>query len=241
MSKPLGDSTQTRTAPIPRHVVVVPNGNRRGSKLAGISLSQAYRLGADRALEIAECAEKHGVEHLSFFGLSCENMANRPEEEIDALMEGAIYFCDRAMEIGYSLHPFGHIDQFAGVEKYLPLYLRLKRLGEEYRPSEKFTVHVAANYSGRPEHELAPLMEALYTRGFEEVAPRPMDYILSGGVPPVDLFIRTGGECRTSGMLPFQSSYAELRFPKALWGNFTRRSFLRELNWFAEQPRNFGK
>ena len=156
-------------------------------------------------------------------------------------MEGAIYFCDRAMEIGYSLHPFGHIDQFADVEKYKPLYVRLKRLREEYRPSERFTVHVAANYSGTPEHELAPLMDALYDRGFKEVRPKPMDYILSGGVPPVDLFIRTGGECRTSGMLPFQSSYAELRFPKTLWGNFTRRNFLAELRWFAEQPRNFGK
>lgn len=226
---------------IPNHVALVPNGNRRGSALAKIPLSRAYVLGAERALDIAQCAKEAGVQHISFFGLSCENMDKRPPSQIDALMEGAIRFCDRAMEAGYSLHPFGHVDKFAGIQKYEPLYTRLKKLRELYRASEAFTIHVAVNYSGKSEHELAPLVEAVRSPGFPKEQCDFRDYILSAGVPDVDLFIRTGGESRISGMLPFQVSYAELRFPKILWGNFTRGDFLAELRWFAEQPRNFGK
>src|SRR3989344_2808178 len=232
--------TQTVIA-FPNHVAIVPNGNRRGSVLARIPLVQAYRKGAERALDIARCAQELGVQHMTFFGLAIQNKQNRPGYQIDALIEGAIHFCDRAMELGYALHPFGYIDEFEGVEKYKPLYVRLKRLREEYQPSSRFTIHVAANYSGVAKYELEPLMESLYCRGFSDVRPDPMRYVLSGGVPDVDLFIRTGGERRISGLLPFQCNYAELYFTDVLWSDFTVQEFHMALEWFASQQRNFGK
>lgn len=232
--------TQTVIA-IPNHVAIVPNGNRRGSALANISLNLAYRQGAARALEVVQCAKEIGIKHVTFFGLSVENLKNRRTMEIDALMDGALSFCDEAMERGYSLHPFGFIDEFAGVEKYEPLYKRLKYLREQYRPSDAFTIHVATNYSGRPQHELEPLFEALNNRGFAEVRANVGRYLLSGGVPEVDLFIRTGGEQRTSGLLPFQSSYAELYFTPILWSDFSVQKFREAVHWFGRQSRNFGK
>jgi|SRR3989344_530798 len=225
---------------IPNHVAVVPNGNRRGSRISDISLEEAYLLGAARALEVVHSAKDMGVKHVSFFGLSVENLNNRSTEEIDALMEGALNFCDEAMDLGFTLHPFGFIDEFAGVEKYEPLYRRLKRLREDYEPSDQFTIHVAANYSGKAQHELRPLFEALYNE-FPVAQRDPMKYILSGGVPDVDLFIRTGGEQRTSGLLPFQSSYAELYFTPTFWPDFTAEKFQEAVKWFGSQPRNFGR
>lgn len=226
---------------VPNHVAVVPNGNRRGSVLARMSLPIAYMRGAQRALELAGWAREAGVRHLTFFGLSCENLKNRRENEIDALMEGAIYFFDRAVELGFRLDSFGKIYEFEGVKKYEPLYQRLEKYRGMPHPPDDFVIHVAANYSGVAEHELAPLIDALYNAGFDEVRKDPARYLLSGGIPPVDLFIRTGGEHRTSGLLPFQASYAELYFTKVLWGDFVKKEFLLALQWFAQQQRNFGK
>ena len=228
---------------IPNHVAIVPNGNRRGSSLRNISLVTAYMHGARRALQVAGWAKEAGVEHLSFFGLSCENMQNRPSYQIDALMKGATWFFDQAVKLGYHIRPFGNLDEFEGVEKYKPLYDRLKKCRETEYPEDGFVVHVAVNYSGLPMHELKPLLGALRSRGFPEVLKDPtlMRYLLSGDVPPVDLFIRTGGERRLSGLLPFQSAYAELYFTDVLWGDFSKEEFLKTLQWFAGLTRNFGK
>lgn len=229
---------------IPNHIAYVPNGHRRGSKKNGLTLAWNYIQGANRALAVAGWAKKAGVKHVTFFGLSCENLQRRPEDQIDALMHGAIKFLDRAGKIG-RVHAFGHIDEFEGVKKYEPLYDRLKRVnGDSYESGvENFTIHVAANYSGRAEHELRPFIRALYSRGFPEVErdTTRMRYLLSAGVPEVDLFVRTGGEHRLSGLLPFQSAYAELYFVDTLWTDFSHREFQDSLRWYARQPRNFGK
>jgi len=224
----------------PNHVAVVPNGNRRKSRMLGLPLEMSYVKGAQRALDVARWAKKAGVGHVTFYGLSCENLKNRSDFEIDALMKGAIQFLDLVAEIG-RVHAFGNIDEFQGVEKYEPLYKRLKALNGSFEDSGMFTIHVAANYSGLPQHELRPLLQALRSRGFADVEPELTRYLLSGGVPPVDLFIRTGGEHRTSGLLPFQSVYAELYFTDVLWADFSEEQFQAALDWFAKQQRNFGK
>jgi len=196
--------------------------------------------GAMKVLKVASWAKKAGVKHLTFFGLSCENLKNRPEHQIDALMQGAIKFLDFAGRIG-RVHAFGHIEEFREIEKYQPLYERLKRINGLYEDADEFVIHVAANYSGLTPHELQPLLQALRSRGFADVEPELARYLLSGGVPPVDLFIRTGGERRTSGFLPFQLAYAELRFKDGYWPDYSRAELKSDLEWFANQSRNFGK
>ncbi len=226
---------------VPRHIALTPNGNRRHARMENISFEDSYIRGAMRALEVAGWAQEAGVQHVTFFGLSCENMERRSDIEIDALQEGAIQFFDLAHESGVRMHPFGKIDAFADDPKYARLYQRLAKLREQVIGPDEFVIHVAANYSGRPEHELGRFMDALYSRGFEEVRQDPMKYLLSAGVPAVDLAIRTGGEHRISGLLPFQMSYAELYFTPVLWAEFEKANFDTALSWFKEQPRNFGK
>lgn len=225
---------------VPHHIAAVPNGNRRRSKEKGISLEESYVDGATRALELAEWSREAGVKHITFFGLSCENLKNRSSEEIDSLQEGAVWFCDHLLELDFRVHVFGKIDEFADNPKYRPLFERLKKLNERKRQGD-FVVHIAANYSGRVEHELSVFMDELYARGFEEVRADPSKFLLSGGVPDVDLFIRTGGESRLSGLLPFQTAYAEIKIVDALWGDFDRCMFRECLDWYTRQQRNFGK
>lgn len=225
---------------VPKHISFTPNGNRRHARLENISLHDSYIEGAMRALEVVGWAQEIGSTDATLFGLSCENLDRRTQDELDALQDGACQFFDMAHDSGVKIHPFGKIEMFADDPRYARLYERLAKLRADTRESE-FTVHVAANYSGKPEHELVRLMDELYVRGFEEVRRDPMSYLLSGGVPPVDLAIRTGGEHRISGFLPFQMAYAELYFTPVLWAEFDRAHFNTSIAWFREQPRNFGK
>lgn len=229
---------------VPAHIAIIPNGNRRDSQRTGVSLAKTYQRGAERALEVARWAHGGGVRHVTFFGLSCENILRRPKWQINALMKGAIYFFDAIEAEGWHLHPFGNLEEFEGVERYSPLYERLAPWRNREQSEGKFVVHAAINYSGLPQHELAPLLEMIYRIGEDEVRrkdPTLMNRLLSAGVPPVDLMIRTGGEHRISGFLPFQSAYAELFFTDVLWGDFTQEMFQEALQWYAQQERNFGK
>lgn len=237
---------------IPRHIAVIPNGNRRLWKLlrflyrlVGVeyTLKDAYLRGANVALNFVRWAERAGVHDVTFFGLSKENKAKRLEWEIDALLEGAIYFFDAAVERGYHLHPFGDFEAFAGVEKYKPLYDRLRKWRAMPISEGRIVIHVAAHYSGLPRHELAPLREAIRKDGLDVAWADLEQHLLSSGVPDIDLVIRTGSwrESRTSGLLPFQVVYAELCFVWVFWGMFKERHFWKALRWYSREQRNFGR
>ena len=233
---------------LPHHAILVPNGTRTELRIHDMLpdqgfplLRDGYKVGARRGLDICECAEELGIAHLSFFGFAIQNN-KRPDWQKNALMEGAVFFCDEAMRRGYALHPFGNLEEFREVEMYRPLYERLALVQSgKYKPSSNLTVHIAVNYSGAAEYELGTFMDQLYFRGFAEVRQDPMRYLLSGGVPLADLVIRTGGECRLSGICPLQTVYAELRFVDISWMKYTTERFIADLRWFAQQKRNFGK
>ena len=57
----------------------------------------------------------------------------------------------------------------------------------------------------------------------------------------VDLMIRTSGECRLSGFLPWQSTYAELYFTQTLWPDFSVDELWRAFEFYSSRQRRFGK
>lgn len=225
---------------IPRHIVVVPNGNRRRAKLRGIDLEESYTRGAVNALEVIGWTKNAGVTDVTFFGLSCENKDNRQDDELQSLVEGASWFCDHITELDCKVHVFGKYAKLESHRLYGSLYEKLHALNDTGSPNN-LTVHIAVNYSGTLRHETDPLFDAIRKYGIEEVEGNREKYVLSAGVPPADLFIRTGGEHRTSGLLPFQIGYAEIKIFDAYWGDFTREMFDEALRWYGTQPRNFGK
>ena len=67
------------------------------------------------------------------------------------------------------------------------------------------------------------------------------NHLYTSGLPDVDLLIRTGGEKRLSGFLPWQSVYAELYFTDTFWPDFDEHELDKALDDFAARKRNFGK
>ena len=224
---------------VPHHVGVIPDGNRRYARQTGVSIEQGYSAAATKALEVVEWCLEAGVRHLSAFGVSQENIARRPRDEISWLHEALVHFCRGVRHMpGVSLHLFGEAD---GLPAFLRARAELVRFQRNpYTPDVvRMVVHVGVNYSGQA--ELASLIRAVRDRGLEAVADSPEAFTLSNGLPPVDLVIRTAGGQRLSGFLPLQTAYAELWFTPTLWPALERHEFLHALAWYARQERRFGE
>ncbi|EKD90226.1 MAG: Di-trans-poly-cis-decaprenylcistransferase, partial [uncultured bacterium] len=61
------------------------------------------------------------------------------------------------------------------------------------------------------------------------------------GIPDPDLLIRTGGEKRLSGFLPWQSIYTELYFTDILWPDFSEKDLDEAIEEYQQRNRRFGK
>ena len=60
-------------------------------------------------------------------------------------------------------------------------------------------------------------------------------------MPDPDILIRTGGDQRLSGFLPWQSVYSELFFVDAYWPEFQQEEFVSIIEKFASRERRMGK
>jgi len=223
---------------IPTHVGIVPDGNRRYARGVGLSKADAYRLAARKAVEVIGWCLDLGVEHVSAFGVSQENIALRPREEIEVLHDALLRFCEDVSALpDVRLHLFGDID---GLPRDITASARLVALSERTDTGPaRLVAHVGINYSAQA--EVDHVLRAVRSHGADAVALSPGQYLLSAGVPPVDLVVRTGGQQRLSGFLPFQTAYAELWFTETLWPEIARPEFEHAVAWYGRQERRMGE
>ena len=229
---------------IPRHVGVILDGNRRWATEQGSSSAAGHRAGAARIAEFLEWCDEIGVEVVTLWMLSTDNL-NRPSEELDPLL--------RIIE--------GSVEQLAatgtwairhvGAKDRLPPRTRQVLEDAELRTSaiDGMTVNVAVGYGGR--QEVVDAVRALLQEGaaagmsLEDLAAElDVEHIASHlytkGQPDPDLVIRTSGEQRLSGFLLWQSAHSEFYFCEAYWPDFRRVDFLRALRDYAARERRFG-
>ncbi len=221
---------------VPRHIAVIPDGNRRYARKHALPPAEGYMAGARMALEFVRWCLDAGIEHLSGFGSSADNLALRPDEEARAIRAAVDWFCTESRAIpGVELRIFGHGDERMACEEP-----RLRHDGTQTEPAAaSLVVHVGKGYSGRD--DLAAVAAAVPRHGEEAVGRAPERFLLSADIPPIDLLLRTGGQRRLSGFLPLQTAYAELCFLDTLWAELTRAEFRDALEWYAAQDRRFGE
>ena len=230
---------------IPRHVGVMLDGNRRWAKAVGADTAEGYQAGADNIRPLLGWCEEVGVEVVTLWLLSNDNLTNRPVEQIFGLLriiEGAV---ESLAEAGrWRIHPVGALD-------LLPTETaaKLKAAEEATRDIDGLLVNVAVGYGGRREiadavrsllHEHAgrgtSLEELAEVIDVEHIAA----HLYTKGQPDPDLVIRTSGEQRLGGFLLWQSAQSEFYFCEALWPDFRRVDFLRAIRAYAERERRFG-
>ncbi|AZA13161.1 isoprenyl transferase [Corynebacterium choanae] len=238
---------QLRGRKIPKHVAVMCDGNRRWAKEAGFTdTSHGHRVGAKKIAEMVGWCEEAGVELVTVYLLSTENL-QRSEHELQLLLD---IICDVVDELAdgelqCTVRLVGHLD-------LLPPGIA-RRLADAAASTENhagLVVNVAVGYGGRQEivdavKDLVAAEIAAGTSGEALVDAITVEAIAShlytSGQPDPDLVIRTSGEQRLSGFLLWQAAYSEIWFTDTYWPAFRRIDFLRALRSYASRSRRFGK
>ena len=229
---------------LPKHVGVMLDGNRRWARAVGRDAAHGHRAGAANISPLLEWCDELGVEVVTLWLLSTDNL-NRPSEELRNLLviiEDAV--ADLAAQNRWRLNPVGALDLLPA-----DTARRLKEAADETRDVEGLLVNVAVGYGGRREiaDAVRSLLQEHASKGtsIEELAEildveHIAEHLYTKGQPDPDLVIRTSGEQRLGGFLLWQSAKSEFYFCEAYWPDFRKVDFLRALRAYSERNRRFG-
>ncbi len=237
--------------PRPEHIAVIMDGNRRWATAEGFADPGAgHRAGAEKALELIDWCADMGIHEVTLWALSLENLGRPPDEvgTITDVAEEAI----RAMAEGRRKTRLPIHLRVIGRRDLLPEGLRsvVESSADLSHEDGTMDVTIALAYSGRDE-----LLEAFRStvraaaesgvaaeRIAEQLTAESVaEHLYTRGSSEPDLIIRTSGEVRLSGFLPWQSVYSELQFCEAYWPAFREIDFLRALRTFQLRARRFGR
>ncbi len=238
--------THLEGLPVPRHVAIMLDGNRRWARAAGFDdVNHGHVVGAQHITSLLDWCTEAGVEHVTLWLLSTDNLS-RPPEELEPLLAiiGGVAGELAAKGRRWQVHAVGALD-------LLPEQTAAALKDAEARTADRtgLTVNVAVGYGGR--REIADAVRSLLQEhaasgtSIEELAEildvdHIAEHLYTAGQPDPDLVIRTSGEQRLSGFLLWQSVHSEFYFCDALWPDFRKIDFLRALRDYGQRQRRYG-
>jgi undecaprenyl diphosphate synthase len=230
-------------APIPRHVAVIMDGNRRWARENNLPVVEGYRRGMTTLRETTRACRDFGVPILTVYGFSEENW-KRDTQEVSVLFELCCAFARNELaglrKENVRVRVIGRIEALPRAPRQA-----LEHLVRGTAGNDGTILNIAANYSART--ELKDAVKALASRVRSgELSPDEIDdktlgsYLYTAGLPDPDLLIRPGGEHRLSNFLLYQMAYTELWVTDVHWPEFTRSHFAEALVEFQRRQRRFG-
>jgi short-chain Z-isoprenyl diphosphate synthase len=220
------------------------DGNRRWARARGAGTKEGHQAGADNIANFLGWCEDAGVEVVTLWLLSTDNL-HRPASELAPLLtiiETAV--SDLAETRRWRINPVGSPDLLPA-----DTARKLKESADATADVNGMVVNVAIGYGGRQEitDAVRSLLAAHAANGtsIEELAESLQvehiaEHLYTKGQPDPDLVIRTSGEQRLSGFLLWQSAHSEFYFCEAYWPDFRHVDFLRALRAYSERNRRFG-
>lgn len=230
--------------PVPAHVALIMDGNRRWAAANGLPAAEGYRRGVGALRAAVRAAIDTGVGALTVYGFSTENWRREPAE-VQLLMHlcAAVAQSEKPglRRQGVRVNVIGDVSPF-------PLATRasLNDLVRSTAGNARLTLNLALNYSGRSE-----ILQAVRAIAADVAAGRVnadeideqtlRSRMYAPEIPDPDLLIRTGGDYRVSNFLLYQLAYTELLTLPFMWPEFTEAHFTDAVRRFGERRRRFGE
>lgn len=222
---------------IPRHIAIIMDGNGRWAKKRLMPRSFGHKNGMERMIGLMEHAFDLGVDYITVYALSTENL-KRPKEELEGLFNlfrnHFRQYISRVCARGVRLRAIGDLS-------LLPedIQKSLRESEEETACYEGKGICVAVGYGSRD--EIVHAVNTAVEKG-EKVTEESFSKLLyTAEVPDPDLIIRTGKEVRLSNFLLYQAAYAELYFSEKMFPDFSDKELDKAILDFSSRTRRFGK
>jgi len=231
-----------RGTKVPDHLVVIPDGDRRWARAQGVKPQKGHKAGIENMVKMARTIRSWGIHTTTIWGLSTENWLDRPKAETEFLMRSIIHqidiHLDEAMKEGVRFVHLGRKDR-------LPAKV-VKKLGEaedQTRSNKNYILNLALDYNGQD--ELVRAVREIVKDGVKasDIDTKLVDSYLDTSDQPYpypDFIIRTSGEQRTSGVLAWQSQYAETYWERDNFPDFTGEKLKDAILDYSRRRRRFG-
>lgn len=224
---------------IPNHVAIIMDGNRRWAKKNRLPILMGHKKAAEETIEdISDASIFFGIKYLTLWAFSTENW-NRNKKEVEGLLN---LFRDIIKNSFEKLHKKGvKIQNVGDLSKFPPdIQKGIRDIIEKTKNNKNLNVVLALNYGGRD--EIIRAIKKIPQDKISSLSKKEFSYLLdTKDLPDPELIIRTGGEIRLSGFLPWQSEYSELYFTPTLWPDFTKKDLELALEEYQKRQRRFGK
>ncbi len=224
---------------VPNHIAIIPDGNRRWAKQKGLDEIEGHRVGGayEKIKSLLDESKKLGVKYFSIWVFSTENW-KRSQRELDSLFEiiGTLIskIEDNLIKNKIKFRHIGRKDRLP--KKLVDIVEHLEELTKDF---DKFNFQLCMDYGGRD--EIVRAVNKILKNGFAEITEKDLiNYLDSQGLPDPDLIIRTSGEYRMSGFMPFQSAYSEFYFTDVHFPDFGPSQLKEAVESFDKRKRRFG-
>lgn len=222
---------------LPKHIALIMDGNGRWAKKRLMPRSFGHKKGMERMIGLMEHAFDLGVDYITVYALSTENL-NRPKEELaglfDLIRNHFAEYMERICARGVRLRVIGDISLLPIDVQEILIASQAKT--EQY---EGKGINVALCYGARA--EIVRAANLAIERGEPLTEESFSSLLYTGGQPDPDLIIRTGKEVRLSNFLLWQAAYAELYFSDKMFPEFSDKDLENAIEWYGARVRRFGK
>lgn len=221
---------------LPKHVVIIPDGNRRWARSQGKPTFFGHQKGFDVATQILRAGRQMGVHTMTIWAFSTGNW-DRSKTEINYLMRLYASLIDtnlkEAIKDKVRIIHLGRKDR-------IPKYL-LKKITDAEEKTKDFTnniLNIALDHGGHDD-----IIRNLNANPPSQFTERSITNLLDTRDQPhpqPDLIIRTSGEQRTSGILCWQAEQAEMYWINKHFPDFTPKQLAFALIDYSRRRRRFG-
>ncbi len=221
---------------VPSCIGIILDGNRRWAKARGLPTLEGHRKGKEAVKTVARLVQKRGIPNLVVYAFSTENW-NRAKEEVSYLIDLFREAIQKELaELGAESIRIRFVGQRERFSKDLQEAMSSVEKDTAYHMS---TLWICLSYGGRA--EIAEATRQVVLAGEDITEESVSKHLWSAGMPDPDIIIRTGGEKRLSGFLPWQTIYSELFFVDTVWPDFGEKELDAVLAEYQARKRNFGK
>jgi len=230
---------------LPRHIGIIPDGNRRWARSQGLDIKIGHLNGYKTLKDILYSFFHAGIKYLTVYALSLENARKRNKDELKYIHKIIIKAIDTIMSEDIVKNEEVRF-KILGRTHLLPekVKAKIEELHEYTKNFDKNFVNILIMYDGQAE-----IVDAMKKLMENNIDPAKLDrnivkqYLYTNNFPEVDFIIRTGMEdgARISGFLLWDSSYAEFKFRNEYWPQYSAELLVADLEEYIERNRRRGK
>lgn len=210
---------------LPRHIGIIPDGNRRWAESQNKAKHEGYQFGVDPGVQLYNSCLELGIKELTFYGFTQDN-AKRPKVQTEAFQKACVEAVMAVANLDANILVVGNTQSSVFPKDLLPFSNKRVPYGKGL-----MNINFLVNYGWQWDLE----------HGLQEgVSKHLVDRLASSDISRMELIIRWGGRRRLSGFLPIQSVYSDFYIVDDYWPNYTSTHLDDALTWYQTQDVTLG-